>query len=109
MKIVVVGICASGKSTLVEGLRGKGYEAYNMAQEHSCIPKLWAKKHPDKLIMLDAKLPTVQQRRSVSWTQERIDIQHARLADARKNADLYLLTDDLTITEVLTAVIRFIC
>lgn len=108
MKIAVVGICASGKSTLVEGLRAEGYDAYNMAQEHSCVPGLWAKRGPDVLIMLDAELPAVRARRRVSWTQERIDVQHARLANARENADFYLCTDNLTIQEVLAAVLNFI-
>ena len=37
MRIAIVGICASGKTTLVRGLREAGYDAYNVAQEHSCI------------------------------------------------------------------------
>ena len=37
MKIAIVGVCASGKTTLVAGLREAGYDAYNVAQEHSCV------------------------------------------------------------------------
>ena len=32
MRIAIVGICASGKTTLVRGLREAGYDAYNVAQ-----------------------------------------------------------------------------
>lgn len=108
MKIVVVGICASGKSTLVKGLRKKGYDACNLAQEHSCVKKLWKKKHPDLLIMLDAELPAVRKRRRASWQQERIDVQHERLSDARENADLYLPTDELAVSDVLETAVDFI-
>lgn len=109
MKVVIVGICASGKSTLAKGLRTKGYEAYNVAQEHSCVKRLWSKRSPDKMIMLDAKLETVRQRRSrPSWTQKRVDLQHERLSDAKANADLYLPTDELTIEEVLEKAENFL-
>ncbi|WP_196594064.1 hypothetical protein [Pectinatus sottacetonis] len=108
MKIAVVGICASGKSTLVSGLRTLGYNAYNLAQEHSCIKKLWQKRHPDILILLDADLITVQQRRRKSWTQHHIDLQHKRLSDAKINCDLYLETSNLTINDVLLQTINFI-
>ena len=54
MRIAIVGICASGKTTLVRGLREAGYDAYNVAQEHSCIHDFWNKHHPDVLVMIDA-------------------------------------------------------
>ncbi|WP_182186383.1 hypothetical protein [Pectinatus frisingensis] len=108
MKIMVVGVCASGKSTLVGKLQEKGYDACNIAQEHSCVKRLWLKRKPDLLIVLDATLMTVQKRRRERWTQEHIDIQHDRLSDARSHADLYLLTDKLTPIEVLSIVVDFI-
>ncbi|MBB5334991.1 hypothetical protein [Pectinatus brassicae] len=108
MIITVVGICASGKSTLVKGLRNFGYDAHNIAQEHSCVQKLWQKNQPDLLILLDAQLVSVQKRRRPSWTQERIDIQHERLLNARENCNLYIQTDTLSIDQVLTKAIDYI-
>ena len=111
MKIAIVGICASGKTTLVRGLREAGYDAYNVAQEqqeHSCIHDFWNKHHPDVLVMIDATLAAVHKRRVVYWGQDRIDMQHERLADARKHADLYIQTDDLDAEAVKNKVIAFL-
>ena len=108
MRIAIVGICASGKTTLVRGLREAGYDAYNVAQEHSCVHDFWNKKHPDVLVMIDATLPTVKKRRVVYWGQDRIDTQHKRLADAKAHADLYIQTDDLDAAAVRQKVIDFL-
>lgn len=108
MKIAIVGVCASGKTTLVQGLRAAGFDAYNVAQEHSCVHNFWAKKHPDILVMIDAKLPAIKKRRLVYWTEERLVTQHQRLRDARAHADLYLETDALDATAVLQRVIAFL-
>ncbi len=45
-KIVVVGPCAAGKSTLVETLQVRGYDAHVSGQEHSAIASLW--QHPTR-------------------------------------------------------------
>ena len=108
MRIAIVGICASGKTTLVRGLREAGYDAYNVAQEHSCVHDFWNKKHPDVLVMIDATLPTVKKRRVVYWGQDRIDTQHKRLADAKAHADLYIQTDHLDAAAVRQKVIDFL-
>ena len=108
MRIAIVGICASGKTTLVRGLREAGYDAYNVAQEHSCVHDFWNKKHPDVLVMIDATLPTVKKRRVIYWGQDRIDTQHKRLADAKAHADLYIQTDDLDAAAVRQKVIDFL-
>lgn len=108
MRIAIVGICASGKTTLVRGLRAAGYDAYNVAQEHSCVHDFWNKHHPDVLVMIDATLAAVHKRRVVYWGQDRIDVQHKRLADARKHADLYIQTDDLDAEAVKNKVIDFL-
>ena len=52
VKVAIVGVCASGKTTLVRGLREAGIDAYNVAQEHSCIHRFWQKHAPDLLIMI---------------------------------------------------------
>lgn len=108
MRIAVVGVCASGKTTLVQGLKDAGFDAYNVAQEHSCIRAFWNKHRPDVLVMIDATLPAIKKRRRVSWTEERLVVQHERLKDAREHADLYLQTDELSAAEVLAVVIAFL-
>lgn len=108
MRIIVVGVCTSGKTTLVKFLSGLGIDACNVAQEHSGIKKLWKKKQPDILVMLDATLPVIRQRREVSWGEERLAVQHERLRDAREHADVYIQTDDLTRQEVAQIVLTSI-
>lgn len=108
MSIAIVGVCASGKSTLVSGLKKAGFDAYNVAQEHSCIKKFWNKHHPEFLIMIDATLPAIKKRRLVYWDESRLDAQHERLRDAREHADLYIQTDELSAQQVLEMVVRFI-
>ena len=108
MRIAVVGVCASGKTTLVQGLKDAGFDAYNVAQEHSCIRAFWNKHHPDILVMIDATLPAIKKRRRASWTEERLCVQHERLKDAREHADLYLQTDEFSAAQVLEKVIAFL-
>ena len=108
MRIAIVGICASGKTTLVRGLREAGYDAYNVAQEHSCIHDFWNKHHPDVLVMIDATLAAADQRRVVTWGRDRSDTQHEWLAHARKHADLYIQTDHLDAEAVKNKVINFL-
>lgn len=108
MRVVVVGVCASGKTTLVKHLREHGVDAHNVAQEHSGIRRLWSKKNPDLVIMLDAALPTLQKRRSFAWGEERLIAQRERLQDAKIHANLYLPTDNLNRDEVLQTVMDFI-
>ena len=57
MKVAVVGVCASGKTTLVSALRQFGIDAVDVAQEHSLVPHMWQViTRPDVLIYLDAGL-----------------------------------------------------
>ncbi|MBE6098378.1 hypothetical protein [Schwartzia succinivorans] len=108
MRIAVVGVCASGKTTLVKGLKDAGYDAYNVAQEHSGIHNFWNKHHPDILVMIDATLPAIKKRRLVYWDQERLDVQHKRLADAKAHANLFIQTDAYNADEVREQVIDYI-
>lgn len=108
MIVVVVGVCGSGKTTLVKNLRDNGINAYNVAQEHSCIKKLWKHKNPNKVIMLDATYETIQKRRGVLWGKETLFEQHDRLKDAKNNTDLFIKTDDLTIAEVTNVALMFL-
>lgn len=108
VRIAIVGVCASGKTTLVKGLCDAGYDAYNVAQEHSGIHNFWDKHHPDILVMIDATLPAIKKRRLVYWDEERLVVQHKRLADARAHANLYLETDNLDADAVRERVIAYI-
>ena len=44
MRVVVAGVCVSGKTTLVKSLRELGIDD-NVAQEHSIVKKLWNHKN----------------------------------------------------------------
>lgn len=104
--IGVVGNCVSGKTTLVQGLKQKGFQAVNIPQEHSVTPRFWRKFNVDFLAFLTCTLETAQARRKIPWGQIRLDQQAAILADAKAHCQLYLPTDDFTIEEVLELVIE---
>jgi deoxyadenosine/deoxycytidine kinase len=106
----VVGVCAAGKTTLVEALRARGFNARRILQEHSYVPEMWQRiVAPDVLIYLDAGLATVRVRRRDPtfpewlWQQE-----NERLRHARTYCDFYLQTDDLTPAEVAGRVEAFL-
>lgn len=106
--IGVVGNCASGKTTLVQGLNHSGYRAVNIAQEHSVAPRFWRKINVDFLVVLSCNLATAKARRPIPWGQERLEQQAIKLADARANCQLYLPTDNFGIQEVLELVVEAI-
>ncbi len=109
MDVVIVGPCGAGKSTLVAKLNAEGYPARAVAQEHSAIPELW--RHggrPTALIVLEAKLNTIVQRRGDNFPEWLLDQQWQRLASARAHADLLVRTDEATADEVAGEVITFL-
>jgi hypothetical protein len=111
MRIKVVGPCASGKSALVAGLRGLGYNASSAAQDHSFVPDMWRRINPpDLLVYLDVTLEAAQRRgrMGMGWSQSYLDEQHHRLRHARAHCDLYLATQDLSQPEVMVRVVRFL-
>jgi len=89
-RIVVVGPCASGKSTLAIALCQLGYNAHVCGQEHSVIADLWQRAGPDVLIALEIDLPTLRWRRGGSWSAALYAAQRRRLAPAFAMADLVL-------------------
>jgi len=91
-RVVVVGHCASGKSTLVENLRSDGIDAVASGQEHSEIAELWKRSRADLLVYLDVDLETIRQRRGRDWPALVFDLQEARLRRAREEADLVIDT-----------------
>ncbi|MEW6568672.1 MAG: hypothetical protein AB1449_11020 [Chloroflexota bacterium] len=106
LRIAVVGPCAAGKSTLVDGLRRHGHRAKQVVQEHSFVPDMWRVfSRPDVLIFLDASYEVCTRRKNLNWTREEHAEQLRRLDHARRHCDLYLHTDDLSPAEVLARVL----
>jgi len=109
MKIGVVGVCASGKSTLISQLSAAGYEAKHIAQEHSYVPEMWKKiSNPDVLIYLEASYPTTLLRRKIDWSLADWEEQVFRLRHARENADLIIPTDHLNPRQIFSIVEEFL-
>lgn len=79
-------------------------------QEHSGVHDLWSQRgRPDVLIYLDAQAATMNRRQGRSdWTEEARAEQLARLEHARRECDLYLPTDDLTIPQVFETVVKLL-
>jgi len=109
-RIVIVGVCGSGKSVLAAALQKHGYHAHSMAQEHSIVAGMWrAHGQPNVLICLDAEARTINARLGRSdWTAAMVAEQRRRLADARTYCDLYLATDGLSEAEVQAQVLGFL-
>ncbi|MEW6524500.1 MAG: hypothetical protein AB1445_13265 [Bacillota bacterium] len=107
-RILVVGVCTSGKTTLVDALRRRGYDAYCVAQEHSSVSRLWALRSPDLVVCLDVSYEAAVTRRKVFWGPERLQRQRDLLEQARARADIYLDTTGLTPGKVLSRVLEAI-
>lgn len=105
-RVVIVGPCASGKSTLVERLRDIGYDAVVCAQEHSDIPTLWRRARPAAMIALCVDLPTLRERRGANWPEEIWRRQQQRLANAQSAATVVVDTSELSSGDVLAVVAR---
>jgi energy-coupling factor transporter ATP-binding protein EcfA2 len=102
--IVVVGPCASGKTTLVNELRRLGYDARVVAQEHSEIRDLWRHPGPSLVIALDADLETIRRRRGkTNWPEFLYQTQQRRLESAARVAATRLDTSSLSPMAVLAA------
>ncbi len=108
VRILIVGICSSGKTSLEEGLRRLGYEAHACVQEHSYVPEMWQSSRPDVLVYLDASLETLRKRGETDLTEAVLAEQRAHLAHARQHCHLYLKTDRLSAEKVLRKVRRFL-
>jgi deoxyadenosine/deoxycytidine kinase len=103
---VVVGPCASGKTTLVERLRALGYDARVSGQEHSAVRDLWRRTGPDVVIALDVDLATIRRRRSPEWSEQIYRAQRQRLERAFAAADLMIDTgehDEDAVVALVTA------
>ncbi|MFN8592977.1 MAG: hypothetical protein U0031_16090 [Thermomicrobiales bacterium] len=107
-RIVIVGPCASGKTSLVQALRARGYDAHATAQEHSVITSLWRNRDPDVVIALQADLAAVRQRRGYEWPAWLHDVQVVRLREAVAAADLVIDTSELDADAVMDRVLAFL-
>jgi GTPase SAR1 family protein len=106
LKVGVVGPCSSGKTTLIRGLKSRGYSPRHIAQEHSYVPDMWKRiSSPDILIYLDVSYSVSMARRPLNLTEAEFEGQIKRLSHARKEANIYLHTDNMSIDEVLTTVL----
>lgn len=90
--IVLVGPCASGKTTLAKELGKAGIPVRICGQEHSSIRELWRTMEPDVLVALSIDLPTLRARRHESWPENLFSVQQRRLASAYATADLVIDT-----------------
>lgn len=107
--IAVVGPCASGKSLLVRALRERGYNAREVVQEHSYVPTMWQRvTQPDLLVYLDVSSDAARSRLPTYLGTDWWDQLARRLSHARRHADLYIQTDDLTPQGVLARALRFL-
>lgn len=102
----MVGPCASGKTTLVGGLRAHGYEALVSGQEHSEVPHLWERTKPDMVIALTVDLATIRERRhDEHWPAWLFERQQRRLRQAVAGAKLVIDTSGQDATAVLDLVL----
>jgi len=106
--IVVVGPCAAGKSTLVDGLKARGYRAMVSGQEHSEIPTLWRRAQPDVTIGLVVDLATVRSRRTTGWSSAIYGRQQERLREAYAAADLVIDTAIFDPDQTLAAAVELL-
>jgi GTPase SAR1 family protein len=107
-RVVVVGPCASGKTTLVENLKSVGVDARVSGQEHSAIRNLWQRLEPDVLIALDLDLETLRERRYPTWSAGLYDVQHRRLEEAFEAADVTIDTSETPEEDVLEVALAVI-
>jgi dephospho-CoA kinase len=107
MKVAIVGVCASGKSTLAKALRQFGIDAVDVAQEHSLVPYMWEKlTRPDVLIYLEASQATVRARWPHKGNVDFVEEQMRRLAHARAHADIIITVDELSPQQTLARVLQ---
>ncbi len=109
LRVVIIGPCASGKSTLKRALTMHGYDAVIAAQEHSAVPQLWQRANPDVLIGLQADLETVRlRRRDPRWSGDIWRVQQDRLRPAFAEADLVTDTSGQSVERVMDTVLEFL-
>lgn len=101
--LVLIGVCASGKSTLAQELEVLGVKARAVAQEHSQVHDLY-RRSGHWVVVLVANWDTVHRRRQLSWDLDFYRAEWERISDARKAAALIVHTDWLSPVDVAARV-----
>ena len=104
-RVAVVGVCGSGKSTVVERLRQLRFDAYAVGQEHSIVRDLWNHQRPDRVVYLQASLEAVRARRGAAWPGWIYELQLQRLADASRHACVVVDTGSCGIDETVERIV----
>jgi deoxyadenosine/deoxycytidine kinase len=100
--IGIVGVCASGKTTLNSGLIARGYNSKHIAQEHSYVPDMWRRMtNPDILIYLDVSYENTIKRKLLNWTREEYLEQVHRIHNAAANAQIHIDTNSLDAVQLV--------
>lgn len=107
-RVVVIGPCASGKSSLTRRLQQLGYDAHACGQEHSEIAELWRHLDPDVLVGLHIDLDTLRKRRSDTWSGSVYARQQERLRSGYAHADLLLDCDGIDQDAVVSQVVDWL-
>ena len=104
--LAIVGPCGAGKTSLADDLQALGFNARQIAQEHSYVPAMWQKiTRPDLLIFLDVSYTVSTIRKRFSWTADEFSEQLRRLRHARNHCHIYIHTDHLSPKEILKQVL----
>ncbi len=104
--IGIVGVCGSGKTTLISRLNEEGIPCRHIAQEHSYVQSMWQQLvDPDFLIYLEVSYESTVTRKKLNWTLSEFEEQRRRVQHARDHADLLLDTDLLTIDQEVEMVL----
>ena len=107
--LAVVGPCAAGKTTLVLELSSRGCAAREVAQEHSVVSDLWRRRgHEGPMVFLDVSPGVACKRRGITIVPSWWSAASSRLTVARRDADLYLCTDQLSREQVLSRVLAYL-
>jgi ABC-type cobalamin/Fe3+-siderophores transport system ATPase subunit len=107
--IGIVGPCGAGKSTLIADLKKSGYNARQIAQEHSYVPDMWKRlSRPHVLIFLEVSYSNTVIRRKLDWTENEYLEQLKRLDHAYQHANIIIDTNNLTSEQVFEKVIKLL-
>lgn len=102
--IILVGVCAAGKTTASELLDAYGIPAKPVAQEHSFIKSLYRRSGRHPLVVLEASWATVHRRRRINWDWAFYREEWRRVSEARNEAGLILQTDVLSREQVAATI-----
>lgn len=102
-----MGVCAAGKTTLINELQQRGFHCRHIAQEHSYVPDMWQRlTKPDLLLYLSVSYEKTLERRNLNWTIHEYQVQLDRLSHARTHADIIIDTETLEVNEVVSLAIN---